>query len=51
MELRECLLPFSSESSVFQFLSKNIKIKTYKNIILFVMGMKLGLSHLGGNTG
>jgi hypothetical protein len=35
--VRECLLSFSAESFVFQFLSKNLKIKIYINITLPVV--------------
>jgi len=38
IEVRECLLSFGAESFVFQFLlSKNIKIKVYRTIILPVV--------------
>jgi hypothetical protein len=37
MKLRECLLLFGPESSVFQFAIKNIKIKIQRNIILPVV--------------
>ena len=37
MEVRECLLPFSAESFVFQFPIKNLKIKKYRTIILPVV--------------
>jgi hypothetical protein len=44
-KLRECLLPFCSESSSC-LLSENLKIKIYKTIIsLDVRGVKYGPSH------
>jgi hypothetical protein len=33
MEFRECLPSSGAESFVFQFATKNIKIKIYRNII------------------
>ena len=33
----ECLLSFGAESFFFQLLSKNIKLKIYRTIILFVV--------------
>jgi len=35
--IRGSLLSFGAESFVFQFVSKNIKIKIYRTIILFVL--------------
>jgi hypothetical protein len=41
------LLSFGAESFVFQYVTKNIKIKISRTQILplFCMGVKLGLSH------
>ena len=35
--LGECLISFGAEYAIFSLLSKNIKIKTYRIIILFVV--------------
>jgi hypothetical protein len=37
IEVRKCLLSFGAESFVFQGVSKNLKIKIYRNIILPVV--------------
>ena len=37
MEIRECLLSFGAESFVSSMLSKNIKIKIHRNIILSIV--------------
>jgi hypothetical protein len=37
IEVRDCLLSFGAESFVFSLLSKNIKIKIYRTIILPVV--------------
>jgi len=49
MKVRECLLSFGAESFVFQFATKNLKIKIYRTIIL--PGWELGRSHEGRNVG
>jgi len=33
-EVRECLLSFTADSLIFKLLSKNIKIKIYRTVIL-----------------
>jgi hypothetical protein len=37
IEVRECLLSFSAESFVFQFVSKKLKIKIHRTIIFPVV--------------
>ena len=46
--MRECLLSFGAESSVFQFdIEKYVKIKIYITtfVFSFCMGVKRGFSH------
>jgi hypothetical protein len=53
MKVGEFLLLFSAESFVFQFATKNLKIKIYRTIILPVVcvGVKLGRSYEGWKMG
>jgi hypothetical protein len=49
MICQECLIPFSSETFVFLFTVKKVRIYIYRNLIwlLFRMGVKLDVSNYG----
>jgi hypothetical protein len=45
-QFRQCWLPFGAKAFVLQFAIENMEIKRHRILILlFCMGVKLGLSH------